>query len=164
MPNNPKLISLSSNRLLDINKLNNNKKNINIKANDIDLASLVSILEILSLKSLKFKCIAFKEGKLITLEGLIKASIIQACGITLESIKSDLKISFTRLYQQAEGKKSTNKIDRKNGNSKELTFPINDEIDLIEGQEINLQDLIIEELILAIDPFIKANQIKIEQD
>jgi len=97
-------------------------------------------VEIIKLSSIKFKIL-----------GNIKSRLVQNCSISTDPIDVEKNVDFIRFVEQT---------FKDNKSKKEEVIDINDEdVDYIQGNELDLSSIVIEELILNIDPFIKKDSI-----
>lgn len=92
----------------------------------------------------------------VTLTGRFTVSIEQECVVTLEPVFTDLQEEFQRRFLPERDLSATlpEIIDG------EMVFDpeAEDLPDLLEGGQINLWEVLIEEMILAIDPFPRSEQ------
>lgn len=131
----------------------NLERPINKVATLENLRDLTTYAEIVSIEYLQFHGSFVKKNTgLITLQGEIKSKIYQQCALSSLIVESVLVIKFKRIYSLKEIKNY----------NKEINFSLEDEeVQYIENGKINLQDLIAEELILNINPFIKHPSVEL---
>jgi uncharacterized metal-binding protein YceD (DUF177 family) len=128
------------------------KNNYSSTANPEELLELVDILEVEKVLSLSYKVEISKLSNIkFKILGNIKAKLVQSCSISSDFIDVDKSVDFVRFIEQ---------VSKNNQFKKEEVIDINDEdIDYIQGNELDLSTMVIEELILNIDPFIKKDSI-----
>lgn len=90
----------------------------------------------------------------VTLNCDVKAKVEQECIATLEPVFSDINVSFERqlLPERSSDYKMPEIIDGEMVLDPEADLP-----DIMSGNTLNLWEILIEELILAIDPFPRAD-------
>lgn len=128
------------------------KNNYSSTVNPEELLELVDILEVEKVLSLSYKVEISKLSNIkFKILGNIKAKLVQSCSISSDFIDVDKSVDFVRFIEQ---------VSKNNQFKKEEVIDINDEdIDYIQGNELDLSTMVIEELILNIDPFIKKDSI-----
>ncbi len=90
----------------------------------------------------------------VTLNCDVKANVEQECIATLEPVFSKIDVSFERQFlpERSSDYKMPEVIDGEMVLDPEADLP-----DIMSGNTLNLWDILIEELILAIDPFPRAD-------
>lgn len=125
------------------------KNTYKAQANQEELISLVDLLEVEQIVSLLYNVDIFKLSPIkYKIVGNIVANLIQNCSITTDPIDVVKNINFIRFVEQT------------SQNKKEEVIQLDDpDVDYIQGNELDLSELVIEELILDIDPYIKKDSI-----
>ena len=90
----------------------------------------------------------------VTLNSDVKTKVEQECIATLEPVFTEIKTSFERQFlpERSSDYKMPEIIDGEMVLDPEADLP-----DIMSGNTLNLWDILIEELILAIDPFPRAD-------
>jgi uncharacterized metal-binding protein YceD (DUF177 family) len=140
---------MSINYIININTINYNEKNINLKATKEELDELKDFLEIIKVTFLSFEGTLKKVKQDVVLNGVLKAEILQECGVTTEEITSILQIIVNRTFRSARTMEK-----REKQKDVDLYYE-EDEIDILENDNLNLASIIREELVLEIDPYVK---------
>ncbi len=141
---------MSINQLININSINNNKKMLKIKANDEDLLFLANENSVLKFLNLEATIEIIRNFSRFIVKGSIEADITQEDAITLEEINSHLSLPVKRIFEK----------EAKSANSKKIKNVLvlldkEEEVDSLENDTIDLKSIILEELILNINPFLK---------
>lgn len=87
----------------------------------------------------------------LVLAGTIEAVVVQSCVVTLKPVTSSLQVPFERYYRRRD-------VHEKMTAAGETTSLDADDvdIDLLEGNEIDIGEAIAEEFFLALDPYPRA--------
>ena len=139
---------MSINLKININSISYQERSINIEATAEELLDVANFCEILSCKKIKFQGGVQKKGSTFVVQGVLIIDFIQECSVTLEEVESNIMIDIVREYMVS----PTTKLNKSN----EIIVNIEDnDIEYIEGNTINIKEMIQEILFLEIDPFIK---------
>jgi uncharacterized metal-binding protein YceD (DUF177 family) len=139
---------MSINLKININSISYQERIINVQATEEELLDVANFCEILACKTIKFQGGVQKKGSVFIVQGVLTIDFIQECSVTLEEIASNVMIDVAREYKVA----PTSKLNKSN----EIIVNIEDnDIEYIDGNTINIKEMIQEILFLEIDPFIK---------
>jgi uncharacterized metal-binding protein YceD (DUF177 family) len=120
-----------------------------IHVDAVECAAIAERLDILSINSLSVQLELFRDltGD-VTLVGRIVADIVQACVVTLEPVAQHVEVP---LYQ------------RFSGRTEEEEGEDEDPVELIADDEIEVGDVIVQNLSLALDPYPRAPEAEYEE-
>ncbi|MEO0328778.1 MAG: hypothetical protein AAF217_09295 [Pseudomonadota bacterium] len=93
-----------------------------------------------------------------SLKGQVEAQFEQLCVSSLEPINTSTTVKFERKFRHMDDRKGLRPVFE---DGELILDPQSDEPDLLDGPAIKVWDVVLEELNLAIDPFLK---IKNEED
>lgn len=124
---------------------------LTLNANARECRLIAQRLDLLELKSftVKFDRVVDPEPKVIRLKGDILADLVQKCVVTLEPVAQKLDTSFS--WRLALPGYRPRPVEDDEGD-----FPNDDEPEVITGGVIDLGEIAVEELSLAIDPYPRA--------
>jgi len=138
-------------RPFDITKLGKQAQHQTIEATPAELKALASRMKLPAIHSLSatLDIQPWKKGQ-IRVHGALQASIDQECVRTLDIFTSSMEEPVERVYARR---------DRRNAPEHDREIEIDplagDEPDLIEGEKIDLGELVAETLALSLDPWPK---------
>lgn len=137
---------------ISMSKLPSSSQTVELPINDDSLASIAEACGVSDIKKLTAR-FRFKRWRKhgLTLTGEFHAEIEQECIATLEPVFTKLNENFERQFLPE--RSSEYKLPEIIDGEMILDPEANDLPDIIEGDTLNLWDVLIEEMILAIDPF-----------
>jgi uncharacterized metal-binding protein YceD (DUF177 family) len=139
-------------RILEADRLNGETVIQTLTATPEERAAVAARLGLDALDSLtaRLRAVPVAGGAFIRVDGRYAASVTQTCGITLAPVVSAIEESLERTYTFEEGPRpgAGREVDLE-ADGEEPADPI------IDGR-IDLGELVVEELSLAIDPFPRA--------
>lgn len=122
-----------------------------LAAKSDEAAALAHYLDLLALESLAGEFALRRVGKdRIEVEGRLRAALTQACVLTLAPIAARIETKFRRLFSEATAPRA------EDGPEIDLAFDSEDPPEALPEGGIDLGAILIEELILALDPYPKA--------
>ncbi|MCL2566887.1 MAG: DUF177 domain-containing protein [Alphaproteobacteria bacterium] len=137
------------NHKINVNSISNTAKILKIKANAEELLNLAAQTEVLKFNLLEGEVSITRNLNRFAVLGEIKAEFIQADAVSLEEIDASIFLPIKRIYEKTARIENSKKIKNvvMNFDKEE------DDIDTLENDTIDVGFIILEELILNIDPF-----------
>ncbi len=122
-----------------------------IAAESSECAAIAARLDLLELKSLsaKISLEPLARSGLIRVNGKLTAEVVQACGVTLQPIAATVEDEFHLTFGPPEA-------GLEEGDEIELSWDSEDPPDPIIDGVIDLGEVVVEHLALALDPFPRA--------
>ncbi len=152
---------MSNNSKINLFSIMNKEKHYIYHLNDLELKDLANSLCIPNVHNLSFEFLIHKEEDYYSIKGTLQSNIEQLCSITGEELQVQFEIDIFRKYRVANsGKYQDNIKDNKKEKNyifltKSLSKLEDEDIDILENYTLNVLDIIQEELLLNIDPYIK---------
>lgn len=124
---------------------------VDLSANAVELSALKNRLDLVDLHSLSASGRIEKAATAFVLKGTIEAEIVQSCVVTLQPVASTLQTPFERHYRPRA-------IHEKMAASEPVTVSLDEtaDIDILDGDAIDVGEAIAEEFFLALDPYPRA--------
>lgn len=119
---------------------------IDLSASAEEREALRARSDIVELPSLRVAAAIERSLEDLVLAGRIEAVVAQTCVVTLKPVTSSLDVPFERRFRRP----AIHKKMVEAGQSLDLD---DDDIDILEGDEIDVGDVIAEEFCLALDPY-----------
>ena len=137
---------------VDITQLSSSGRVYDLSADAEERGLVAERLNLSELIQLDAKVtIASAAGGLITVNGALRAEIVQACVVSLEPVKATIAEDFELTFARAAKGKKVDKDDD------ELeVLPDENTPDELMGDEIDLGEVVVEQLALLIDPYPRA--------
>ena len=142
MTDRPELPSLSN--VVNVDHLDEGKPcAVCLKAVDEDLTNLARFLDLPGIKYLGGEFVTLKGGSLVTIKGRLKAELTRRCVVSLEELTEEIDEEFVVTYttEPESGHKANEEVEA------DLDAP-----EPLEGPELDLGDILLEQLVLAMDP------------
>lgn len=124
---------------------------VDLLAGHAELQSLKSRFGLVDLRSLNASGRIEKAATTFVLSGMIEAEVVQSCVVTLQPVASTLQTPFERHYRPLA-------IHEKMAASEPVADTLDEmpDIDVLEGDAIDVGEAITEEFYLALDPYPRA--------
>jgi uncharacterized metal-binding protein YceD (DUF177 family) len=138
-----------SSRLINVEGLGRDPVKINIRATKEECKSLADDLDIIGLSDVMVSGLVRRQQKSDRIEVLatLKAQAVQACVVSLDPVSQAIDVEFTVYYTFNKEDVVSEEIDYVVGMDEE------DLPELIVGGRINVMDIIAEQIVLALDPY-----------
>lgn len=124
---------------------------IALTASDAECERLRKRFDLVEIKSLKAVGKIEKDGGDLVLDGELDADVVQTCVATLKPVPSRIKTSFRRRYRRNVDEGA---ISSREGN--EILGDDEEDVDVLEGDHIDVGEVVAEEFYLALDPYPRA--------
>jgi uncharacterized metal-binding protein YceD (DUF177 family) len=144
-PSNPNLLPELF-RPLPIAEIGTKESERRVESNESERTALAKRFGLQAIRSLSGELrLRWVSDELIRLEGNLRAEIIQLCVVSLEPITAKIEQSFTRLLAFGAAPESEGEI--------EIDLSADEPPDPVQGETIDIGEILAEELALAIDPY-----------
>jgi len=121
---------------------------VELTATAAECEALRARFDLVDLPSLSASVGIEKEMMELVLTGTIEAVVAQTCVVTLKPVTSLLEVPFSRRYCRRDDYEKLTAPGKAEGQEEEAI-----DIDLLEGDEIDVGEAIAEEFYLALDPY-----------
>ena len=142
MTDRPELPSLTN--IVNVDQIDDSSPcAVCLKGVDEDLEALARFLDLPGIKYLGGEFITLKGGPLVTVKGLLKAELVRRCVVSLEEMIEEIEEDFVVTF-------TTEPPDKAKANEEveaDLEAP-----ESLDGPELDLGDILIEQLVLSMDP------------
>jgi len=149
-------------QFMDITRVTKQGERVKLRCEHTHLNALAQAIGVLALKSFHADLSAkawSAEGMRLT--GRLRATVEQACRVTLEPVVETLDLEMDRRFLPKEKGRS---YEPSIVDGEMVLDPQEDPPDLVEGSRINLWEVVVEELNLAIDPYPRAPGGRLDED
>ena len=144
-------------RLVDLERMGPNGTAIEIVASDSERAALAKRFGFLGLPAFSARVtVDHKMGGQVVVEGRLRGRLVQACVLTLEPVPQDLDEAFRIVFRQ-------DLADEHDPESGEAV--LNSQADApepLEGNVLDVGEIVAEQLSLAADPYPRRPGVKLE--
>lgn len=143
---------------------------LDISSNEAERASIAARLGILSVDDLTARIAVKKRngGHVMEIKGQLEAQIVQECAKSLAPVASHVTDEFTAWFADYESAVSFNKARRdQSARLSDEDHPITDESEdpePMENGQVNVADLVVQYLSLAIDPYVTKEDLSVSGD
>lgn len=127
--------------IVPLDGLGDEEREFEISASDDERAGLTARFRLVSIESVSAKLVLswLKPGKVLSVKGQLRASVTQSCVITLDPVPAEIVEEFDIVYA------------RDVGETADIIDP--NEAETLDGEEIDIGEIVSEELSLSLDPY-----------
>jgi len=138
-------------RALRVDRLPARRSEQAIEADAAECAAIADAFALQAVEALAARIELEPIGRrgVVRLDGRLTARVVQTCGVTLAPVPAEVESRFQLRFAPPE------EIDEETGEI-EIAYADSDPPDPIEGGEIDLGQVVLEQLALALDPFPRA--------
>jgi hypothetical protein len=144
-------------RIVDLDRMGSKGTALDITATESERAALAKRFGFLALPAFSARVTVDQRiGGIIAVEGRLRGRIVQACILTLDPVTQDLDDGFRLLFKQGLAE------DRDPESGEALVSAQTDAPEPLEGNHLDVGEIVAEQLSLAADPYPRRPGVKLE--